>query len=196
MTPPIEAPVECTGLILAGGKSRRFGSNKANYLLNGKPMIEWVYASLAHICPQILIATTADSHPYNVPAKHIVDVYDDAGPLAGLHAGIQAAQTPWVIAVPVDMPYLKPSLLVALTTKCTDKVDAIICRDKFGLQPFPACYHTRLETALAIQLEAQRYTFKQFLDSIELVVHDLPAQQLININTPNDLSTPDAAKQI
>ena len=99
-----------TGIVLAGGKGSRMGGvDKGLQPLRGKPMVEWV---LARFAPQV------DGDPHQrqpEPAEptqqfgHRVvsdEIGGFAGPLAGLHAGLNAATHPLVVTVPCDSPFL------------------------------------------------------------------------------------------
>lgn len=179
--------VACTGLVLAGGQSRRFGADKAAFQLDNKPMIDWVYALLDATCLQVLISTANKSSTFDLPAQHVVDVFENAGPLAGIHAGMVAAANPWLIVVPVDMPFVKQSLIKNIIKHCKSSVDAVIVRDKHGLQPLLAGYNKRTLPLLQNRLEQNQLAVTSFVERINAFFLELPDVQLTNINTPADM---------
>jgi molybdenum cofactor guanylyltransferase len=106
-----------TGIVLAGGLGRRMGSvDKGLQLLHGKPMVEHV---LARLTPQVEAVVINANQNRDVYARFGHPVVGDevsgfAGPLAGLHAGMKAAQHPFVVTVPCDSPFLPADLVARL----------------------------------------------------------------------------------
>ncbi|MGQ9718073.1 MAG: molybdenum cofactor guanylyltransferase [Anaerolineae bacterium] len=102
-----------TGVVLAGGASRRMGRNKAFLELGGKPLIAWVLERLAEVCAERLIVANDHSlyAPLGVPV--VPDQFPGVGVLGGLHAGLAAARHDLILAVGCDMPFLNPDLLRA-----------------------------------------------------------------------------------
>lgn len=102
-----------TGVVLAGGASRRMGRNKAFLELGGRPLIVWVLERLAEVCAERLIVANDHSlyAPLGVPV--VPDRFPGVGVLGGLHAGLAAARHDLILAVGCDMPFLNPDLLRA-----------------------------------------------------------------------------------
>lgn len=104
-----------TGLILAGGKSSRFGSDKASALLAGKPLLCWVALALAGVCEALVVVRAKGQQlpPFEagVPTTVVDDRYEAKGPLAGLVAGFAAVSDGLVFATSCDAPLLKPELV-------------------------------------------------------------------------------------
>ncbi len=131
------ATVPIRGLVLAGGRSRRFGGvDKAFIELGGTPL--WQHA-LARLAPQVdtiamssndqtgrLTACmqafagsvryrTRDARPSRIPI--IPDlIAGSLGPLAGIHAGLSAWPECYVVTVAVDLPFMPPNLVERLST--------------------------------------------------------------------------------
>ena len=99
-------PAETTGLVLAGGQSRRCGSDKALARLGDRPFVQCVCEALTPWVAETLVATGPSRRDYPVAARVVVDAVPDGGPLAGLAAGLAAACTPWLLAIAVDLPYV------------------------------------------------------------------------------------------
>jgi molybdopterin-guanine dinucleotide biosynthesis protein A len=126
-----------SGIVLAGGQGRRMGGvDKGLVLLRGKPMAQWVLERLEPQVNEILINANQNLEAYARFGRPVVPdaIGGFAGPLAGLHAGLTAAQHPLAVTVPCDSPFL-PLDLVARLGK------AIGCNDlavaKTGDQPHP-----------------------------------------------------------
>ena len=126
-----------TGIVLAGGQGRRMGGvDKGLQLLHGKPMVAHVLARLAGQVDEIVINANQNLEAYRAFGHPVVsdDVGGFAGPLAGLHAGLNAASHPLVVTVPCDSPFL-PLDLVSRLAKKMEGVDLAVA--KTGDQPHP-----------------------------------------------------------
>jgi len=140
-----------TGLILAGGKSARFGSDKASAPLLGKPMLQWVISALGGACDALIVVAAQGQQLPNieasVPVAVVVDEYERLGPLAGLVSGFAAVRTPLCFAMPCDAPLVRPEL-VSLLASLSAAWD-IVCPYVGGfMQPLAALY--RVETCLPV----------------------------------------------
>ena len=99
------------GVILAGGKSSRFGSNKALALHQGVALIQTITRRLAGIFPETLIITNTPE-PYAFLGWPMAgDQYRDCGPLAGIHAALRAISQPRAFVCGCDMPLVNPELI-------------------------------------------------------------------------------------
>ena len=180
---------DVTGLILAGGASRRFGADKALAELAGVPFVALVHASLAAHAGSVLIATGAEPRAYPVAARVVTDAVADGGPLAGLVAGLEAAATPWVLSAAVDLPYLTPAALRPLLAAASDGADVLVALDADGRrQPTCALWRTRTVAPVARQSLADgRLALHGLLD--RLTVREVPLEggALHNVNAPGDL---------
>ncbi len=126
-----------TGIILAGGKGSRMGGvDKGLQPLRGKPMVEWVLARFAPQVAEIVINANQNLASYEKYGHRVVSdaIGGFAGPLAGLHAGLNAAKHPLVVTVPCDSPFL-PSDLVGRLQGSLKNHDLAVA--KTGAQPHP-----------------------------------------------------------
>jgi molybdopterin-guanine dinucleotide biosynthesis protein A len=106
--------LEISGIVLAGGKSRRMGGrNKAFLELGGRPLIDIVVERVRSVCGEVLIVA-GDTRPYaGLGAPLVEDRFQEVGVLGGLHAGLEAASHELALVVGCDMPFLNPDLLRA-----------------------------------------------------------------------------------
>ncbi|QXD16271.1 molybdenum cofactor guanylyltransferase [Rhodocaloribacter litoris] len=180
-----------TGLILAGGTGRRFGSDKARAVVAGRPMIERVYRVVAPVAGTVLLSVRPGQEDYGLPVRRVEDPVEGAGPLAGLLAGLEAAETPWLLAVACDLPFLSEDILRTLLAACRPGLDAVVPRTPDGrLHPLCAAYATTVRPVVAEQLAAGRRALHALLDRLGAVrLVDVPAAPLRNINRPDDLPT-------
>lgn len=103
-----------TGVIVAGGLSRRFGSDKASASLRGRPLLQWVRDALAPAVDDIVIVTAAGQalppmHPA-LPVTVVEDREPERGPLGGLATGFAVADAPVCFAASCDAPLLRTAV--------------------------------------------------------------------------------------
>lgn len=100
-----------TGLVLASGRSRRFGGlDKGRLPLGGRTLLQRVVDALTPVTATCLVV--GPHAPEGV--AHVRDEDVDGGPIAGLRAGLRAIDTPYAIVAACDLPFLTPAFLGAL----------------------------------------------------------------------------------
>lgn len=102
-----------TGIILAGGESRRMGTLKPLVIYRGKPLINWIYDVLSTLCSEIvIIANTGDfSH---LGASVYPDNFPGNGPAAGIESGLSHCQSDLALIASCDTPNLSAELFAHL----------------------------------------------------------------------------------
>lgn len=85
--------VDCTALIMAGGESQRMGRDKATLVLGERTLLQHSGVYCAAAVSQVLVSVRHLRPEIELP--QICDSYPDAGPLAGLCAGLEQAANPW-----------------------------------------------------------------------------------------------------
>ena len=126
-----------TGIVLAGGKGSRMGGvDKGLQPLRGKPMVAWAIARLKPQVEEIVINANQNVPTYEKYGHRVVSdtIGGFAGPLAGLHAGLNAAKHPLVVTVPSDSPFVPDDLVSRLRTSIGPHDLAVA---KTGAQPHP-----------------------------------------------------------
>src|SRR6185369_5471024 len=133
------AVTDVTAVILAGGQSSRMGSNKALLPYRGGRFIEAIHRQLLELFPQVLLVTNNPEQYEFLNCRKVADCFPGMGALAGLHAGLHHATTPYIFAVACDMPYLNSALIRRLAALRHD-ADVIIPQGENGLEPLHAIY--------------------------------------------------------
>jgi molybdopterin-guanine dinucleotide biosynthesis protein A len=182
-----------TGLILAGGQGRRMGGvDKGLQPLQGRSMVSWVKERFAPQVAELLINANQNLAEY---AKLGVPVIEDkvggfAGPLAGLHRGLEMAPHPYVATVPCDSPFL-PLDLVARLYAGLESAKAQLAVAKTGSQAHPVfCLCERaLLPHLGAYLEGGGRKIDAWYASLRVVEvpFDDEAEAFSNINTREEL---------
>jgi molybdopterin-guanine dinucleotide biosynthesis protein A len=128
----------CTVAILAGGRSRRFGSDKALARLDGRTLLDIVLGRFRGRFPELLLVVNQlDRFPVAPDVRVVADRFPDCGPLGAIHAALEEAAHPLVACCTVDAPFVEPPLLARLTAALAGgAAAAIFVREGFR-HPFP-----------------------------------------------------------
>ena len=102
---------QVAGVVLAGGKSSRFGSNKALALHQGTALIETIARRLTGLFPETLLITNTPEAYNFLGWPMAADQYRDCGPLAGIHAALKTISQPRAFVCGCDMPLVNPELI-------------------------------------------------------------------------------------
>ncbi len=113
-------PSPVTGLILAGGRSRRMGIDKAFLNLGDATAIDVLHRQLSGWCDQVSVVTSRDRLEYYRGYSVIPDEVSDQGPFMGLCSGLAASPTEVNIVVACDIPLLEPCLLATMLARSED----------------------------------------------------------------------------
>ena len=182
---------DVTGVLLAGGKSRRMGQDKALLEVNGVPLFEHSLILMQQFFSTILIAgDRPDLARTGIPA--IPDIYPGSA-LGGLHTGLQAATTNWIFVFPCDMPY-PDTRIVSLLLQNRDNADAVVPRTPNGYEPVFALYHKNCLKPMEQMLRQNQYRIYDFYQRINIRYLDPPQlpsgwqKSLLNLNTPAQLA--------
>ena len=183
-----------SAVILAGGQSRRMGTNKAFLMAEGRPLIVRVIERVRALADDVVIVTN-DPEPYRrLGIRLIGDLVPGAGSLGGLHAGLTAAAHGWVLTVACDMPFLNLDLLRYMYS-LRQGYDAVIPRLGDGLEePLHAFYHRRCLRHISRQLSAGQFRMISFLPhararyvgEAEIAHFDPRHHSFFNANTPGE----------
>lgn len=132
---------DATGIVLAGGSSRRMGQDKAMLELGGRTLLQHAAESVSRVCDELVIAA-GDRPAQQLPNLSPIwapDAPGAAGPLAGLAAGLSVASHPVAIVVACDMPFFSDRLLLHLLNSLAD-CDAAVPLAGGRDQPLHAAY--------------------------------------------------------
>lgn len=182
-----------TGVILAGGKSRRMGSNKSLLPLTGARFIDHVYRCMAALFHEVIIVTNSPDLYKEIPCRKVPDIYYAQGSLAGLHSGLLHAKNEKIFVVACDMPFIMPAVVKEICSHA-HQGDVVIPYSSNGHEPLHALYGKRCIPAMEQVLDAGLKRIVAFFDQVKTVElpqetirrHDPEEKSFQNINTPED----------
>jgi len=182
---------DVTGILLAGGQSRRMGQDKARIEFDGEMLFSRSLALLQRYFPKALIAgDRPDLAPPGIQA--IADIYPGSA-LGGLYTGLHAAQTEWIFVAPCDMPY-PDGRLVELLLAQRHGADAVVPRTPNGYEPVFAVYHRNCLPHMEEMLRNNQHRIYDFYQRIAIRYldwHQMPdgwERALLNLNHPEQLA--------
>lgn len=184
---------EVTGVVLAGGESRRMGQNKALMPLGGERLVDRVVRTLRASCAELLMVTNSPAVYAGVGIRMVGDVWPGKGSLGGIYSAIYHATTPYVLVVACDMPFLQAATLTYLIEQIGDH--DVVIPDVLGeQQPLHAIYARTCLAPIRRRLEAGRLKIVGFLPAVrvrtvtaeELQPFDPELRAFQNLNTPDE----------
>lgn len=178
-----------TGIILAGGKSSRMGSDKGLLQLNGKTFIEHVIDAMKPLVNNIIIVSDNTAHN-KFGHERIADVMKNAGPLAGLYTGLNHSKTEHNLVLSCDIPLISTSILKQLIETDYQNYDVVQIESEGKTMPLIAvykkyCMHTCWEL-LQIGERRLRFAVSQ-LNTKSVPIDQKWSAQVKNVNTKEDL---------
>ena len=190
--------MEVTGIVLAGGKSRRLGRDKAVEQVGGRPLIARVIDTLANVAGESVVVVNEAERGRELPlpdsARIVTDLYPDGGSLGGIFTGLNAAHTEWAVVVACDMPFLNVRLLEHLLSQRPGH-DAVVPVLDGRPEPTHAVYSKACLPHMERRLKAGDLKIAGFFDDVRVslvpqeAVERLDPERLsfFNVNTQEDL---------
>ncbi|MBI5940999.1 MAG: molybdenum cofactor guanylyltransferase [Caulobacterales bacterium] len=183
------------GLVLAGGRSRRFGSEKAVVRLGDRTLLEWALNVLRESCDELAVSARADSGAAVVARGLGLPVLIDDpshpdGPLAGVAAGLRWASglgAAHLATLPCDTPHASLDLVTRLHAAGGDAFAAFAQTDD-GPHPLCALWSIDLLASLESELARGHPAVRVFLGDVGgVAVRFGEAAGFVNVNAPGDL---------
>jgi molybdopterin-guanine dinucleotide biosynthesis protein A len=185
-----------TGFVVAGGQSRRMGRDKALLPWEGATLLEHAVQRLQPLCGEVHILSGPGLRYLDLGLPVHTDALADAGPLAGVLAGLTTMQGPDALGLflAVDLPFVTVELLDALAQAAAGH-DAVAPVTAFGPQPLCAAYRSRCQAAITRRLAAGERRMTSFWPDVRVRRFDEaalrpfgdPARLFLNVNTSDDL---------
>jgi molybdopterin-guanine dinucleotide biosynthesis protein A len=200
--------VSVTAIVLAGGRSSRFGSAKLAVELDGRSLLDHAIEAVAAVATETIVVVAPDG-PAPHPRPGVRTVRDPeafGGPLVGLAAGLEATTGDLAIVVGGDMPLLRPVVLEAMLAALGEPANlgperdhppsAVALADVGGRRPLPlALAVERARVAMFVALTAGQRSLQALLDQLDVRTlsnaewrHlDPSGGTLVDVDRPEDL---------
>jgi molybdopterin-guanine dinucleotide biosynthesis protein A len=167
------------GLVLAGGRSSRMGTDKALLSWHGRPLLDHMIGLLERSGVDRVYVSGA-----RAGYAAIADAWPERGPVGGIASAADALPDCRLLVVPVDAPLLTPDLLQPLLES-----DASGARWAASMLPLALSVDARTRQLLheLLALPARQCSVRALLDGLDIQIHPIDeasARQLANVNTP------------
>jgi molybdenum cofactor guanylyltransferase len=193
-----------SAIILAGGSSKGFTSDKGILELGNKPLINYVIDAVEGLVEEVIVVTSsqaqADSYLKLVSSKKVrfaVDVCKSKGPLVGALSGFEAANGEYSALLRFDSPFISPEVLSLLLDCCIGKAAAVPRWTDQEIEPLHAVYNTKqalqaTKEALAedgsdMQTMVEKLHGVRYISTMVIEQLDPDFKTFFYINTPLDL---------
>lgn len=176
-----------TLLLLAGGKSARMGTNKAELIYKGKSFLELMMEKARQLGIEKICISGYDKEYAGVLT--VEDRYPNRGPLGGIHACMQEIHTPYCLVLPVDAPLLPLEILEELLhahATASDPQKVLLWVHGGRKEPLIAVYPTAMADVIEELIRQQPVPVFRALDrwGYTCYTRELPREQILNVNTP------------
>jgi molybdopterin-guanine dinucleotide biosynthesis protein A len=183
------------GVVLAGGRSRRFGRDKSLALLEGERLVDRQVRTLRALFPDVMVVGGATDDPSDQTVPVVHDIVAASGPLGGIQAALSHACGEDVLVTACDMPFLQLPLLRRLV-EIAPGHDVVVCRRGSYLEPLLGVYSSRCLPHIGRMLDSGERRIISFFPFVKTVyVEEEETRRLdplglsfFNVNTPEDMA--------
>ncbi len=184
---------DISAFIIAGGKSRRFGEDKALFNYRGKPLIEHVIEAIRPVMSRIAIVGDSTERFRYLGLPCHADIITGIGPLGGLYTALRRADTDMIFVFACDMPGLNTGLIRYMTT-LTGIVDAAVPVIEGYYEPLHAIYSKSCIEPIEKNMRDGKLQIMRFFNDVsirqvtenEISVYADPKLAFRNINLQSD----------
>ncbi|MCX6297318.1 MAG: molybdenum cofactor guanylyltransferase [Bacteroidetes bacterium] len=175
-----------TGIVLAGGKSSRMGTDKGVVEINGKKIIQYVIDVLKEVSDEILII--ANNNNYNdLGFKVYKDIVKEHGPLGGIYTWLYHSLNELNVVVSCDTPLITKEVLLSLIENIDDN-EIIVSRENGNIHPLCAVYKKQSVFKIKKQLDNGHLKLQEVVTMFKTRFLDFDNEAIFsNLNTKEDV---------
>ncbi len=184
------------GVVLAGGRGRRIGGNKAFVQLGGETLITRVCRLLTDIFSEVVIVADEVDPFSHLPYRCLPDRFPKLGPIGGIESALRGIPQKGLFVVACDMPFLNPDVVRSMLALSGD-YDLVIPQIAGRLHPLHAIYNPTCLPVIADHIKKKDLALRSLPDELHCLFFgedlfrrlDPQLQSLVNINTPENLAS-------
>jgi len=186
--------MEVTGIILAGGKSSRMGTDKGLQELCGKPLINYAIQVLSRLCNTIIISSSSDAYQ-SFGLKIVADEFPGIGPMGGIYSALKQSKTEKNLILSCDLPFVTEELLSFILENSKEFMVAVPYEGNKHYEPLCGFYNRKVLNNMEKFILSGNYKLPDLFDTINInrltvsASNDFFNEHLfLNVNSKNDLS--------
>ena len=169
-------------VILSGGKSKRFGSDKALARINNKRFIDVLYDNLSE-CYDVKISTQGKIYKDNV--RHIYDEKIDIGPIEGIRQALISAKEEFIGIVSVDTPYVSAEMFKYLEEFISSDFDIYVFRSGNKVHPLCGIYNKNILDKIEKSIEDNQLSITKLIAKLRTKYVDIKYSRFEDIQLKN-----------
>ncbi|HBP88535.1 MAG TPA: molybdenum cofactor guanylyltransferase [Nitrospirales bacterium] len=184
-----------SGVVLAGGKSRRMGKDKRLLEWKGSTFLDTVCRTMWDLFDEVILVTATEDYPCeHLPVRLVTDVIPQKGSLGGIFTGIKEASHPFVFVVACDMPFLNSFVISRICG--LPQSDVVMVKLSTGYQPLHGRYSKRCSFIMEQMIHDGNLRIQSLVKEASLSVQivdesifqdiDPHGYSFLNVNTPSD----------
>ncbi len=188
---------QITGIVLAGGKSRRMGNDKRTLVLDGETLFNRALGVLLQVFHEVIVVLGQEEFPIEDDRIRVVhDIIPNRAAAGGLYTGLSYATNLKIFVVACDMPFLNPNAIRYMTT-LSDSFDMTLAELTHGIQTMHGIYSKRCLPYLEHMVKEEKLRLHDLLENPSLAVKKVHEFELLpfdphllsfmNLNSPADL---------
>jgi len=187
--------MEVTGIILAGGKSSRMGTDKGLQEFCGKPLISYAIQVLSELCSTIVISTSSGEYQ-SFGYKTVADEFPGIGPMGGIYSALRQSKTEKNLVLSCDLPFVSVGLLSFIIENSGGFDVSVPWEGKRHYEPLCAFYRLSAQDKMAEFIRKGNYKLPDFFEEtrinkliIDKNLNFYHENLFMNINSKHDLNT-------
>jgi len=185
---------DSVGIILAGGKSTRYGRNKALENIGGRTLIEHVVETMTSLFESIILITNTPAEYAHLGLPMHEDLIKGLGPIGGIYTALKVIDKDFGFVVACDMPFLSKTLITHMVS-IKESFDVVVPRMDWKIEALHAIYRKSCLKQIEKNIAQEIYQVMRLFESVtvryveeeEIIQFDPELKSFLNINRPQDL---------
>jgi molybdenum cofactor guanylyltransferase len=189
---------KCVGIVLAGGKSRRFGSPKALAEWKGRTFVEWAIQSISPLSESVVVITRGDlieelskTASAGIEVMTDIDTVEGRGPLAGIYSAMMRVEADYYLVSPCDMPMMESKMYQKWLKEIQiNGYDCVVPILDGKIYPLNGVYHYSCKPEIEKCLTGSTFRVVELLSRINtyyMEIADNEKAYFINVNSKKDI---------